>query len=398
MKRALALIAVLLLAGGCPQTQQQQQNAANAPAKAVAAPALTVTLVRTDLGLADGEFVRKADASLTELAEAGRIEYQPVGDVPAPLIRVADSADVGMPVPGSKEPGCMTITAASSLVNEVTETGWLVLAGPTLLAHALARVTAGQLETGLILVLDDNGLAAPPVDPPVPVYIVSYDIRPVAFLLGVTAAASSNNGMFVVMVADTDPHARDFLDGVWAGAKYHTNGAVAAETMVPVDPVTGLVTPESYHAALSRVQDRMGSSFASNHYILALGRATPSIMNAVSKKPVNGYAAGGYGDFTTVRPARILGCAVKETGVVLDYIFSQPGAAPDPGALADETGVIAVGMEQGAVGFTDFELYTRYNPDGDDLAGELADRLAEIKAGELDVYGLIEHFSRADNE
>ena len=391
MKRVIALIAVLLLAGGCPQPEQQRETAGS-EAPAVSAPVPVVTLVCSDLGLADGEFVRKADSALAALAADGRIEYRSAGELPEELVQAADAVDVGMPVPGSTEPGCMTVTTACAVVNEVEETGWLVLTNTLLLEHALARVASGELDAGLILVLDDYGLAEPPVDPPVPVYIVSYDIRPMAFLLGVTAAASSNNGMFVIMAADSDPHAADFMDGVWAGAKYHTNGAVAAVTTVPVDPVTGMVTPESYHTALGKAKDRMGSSFVSNHYILALGRATPSIMNAVSKKPVNGYTAGGYGDFTAVRPARVLGCALKNTGAAIDYILSETDA--DPAVLADESGVITVGLEQGAVGFTDFQLYQRYNPDGDDLAAEYETNMAEIMAGELDVNSLIERFNR----
>lgn len=398
MKRYMALLIGALLLTGCPQPPPREAATTSTTPAAVApaGPVARVTLVRTDLGLGDGAFVREADAALAALAKAGRIDYAPVGELPLPLINEADAVDVGLPVAGSTEPGTMTLTAGCELINGVADAGWLVLTSPFLLDHALARIAAGHLTADLILVLDDDGLVdGVPPDPPVPVYAVSYDIRPVAFLAGVAAAVSSNNGMFVIMAADSDPHADEFLDAVWAGAKYHTNGAVAAVTHVPVDAGTGLVTPESYLDALDRVKASMSSSFASNHYILALGRTTPAIMNAVSKTPVNGYLASGYADYRSVRPSRVVGCALKQPGAVITYIFAE---LPEAGlaGLADAAGLIQVGLDQQAVGFTGFELYDRTNFDATDIAEAVGSIQGEIEAGELDVNELIETFNRED--
>ena len=60
--------------------------------------------------------------------------------------------------------------------------------------------------------------------------------------------------------------------------------------------------------------------------------------------------------------------------------------------MADEQGVVAVGLEQDAVGFTSFELYARHNPDGDDIAEGVEGAWAEIRAGELAVPETIERY------
>jgi hypothetical protein len=86
-----------------------------------------------------------------------------------------------------------------------------------------------------------------------------------------------------------------------------------------------------------------------------------------------------------------LGCAEKRPGAVLSYIFSELGDGT-LAELADETGMIKVGLDQGAIGFTDFDMYSRYNPDGDDIAEAVENVWAEIQVGELDVPKLIEDF------
>jgi hypothetical protein len=60
--------------------------------------------------------------------------------------------------------------------------------------------------------------------------------------------------------------------------------------------------------------------------------------------------------------------------------------------LADAQGNITVGLPEEAIGFTDFELYSRRNPDGADLTAAVEDYWAEIVAGELDVDELIRDF------
>jgi len=397
MRYLFTLIAIALLATGCPG--QPDGGSKNGTGDAVnngtpAPPPFTVTLVRTDLGLGDGSYIRETDEALRIQAQAGRIEYLVAGELPGPLINEADAADVGMPLGGSNQPGSMTITEACELINGVTETDWLVLSTPAVLPHALARIEAGKLACGLVLCLDDDRIGEPPVDPPVPVYIIEYDTQPVAFLCGVAAAASSNNGQFVIISAKSDPHAVEFLDAAWAGAKYHTNGAQAAVTTVPIDEVTGLVTPQTYANAVNGAKEEMGSAFNSNHYIIALGRATPAILNAVAKKPINGYIAAGYADYTAVRPARVVGCAVKRPSQAIRYIFDNLGADNDPVALADEDLRIKVGLKQEAVGISGYKLYKRYNPDGDDIEEQVNAVLGEILAEELDVAELVEKFNR----
>jgi len=354
-----------------------------------------VTLVRTDLGLEDGQFVRQADAVLSEL-DGTVVSYTTVGELPVPMTNEAGLTDVGLPDAASSDPGEMTIAQAEALLDEVGETGWLVLSTPLLLDAALARISDGTISAELILLLDDYGLLEAPLDPPVPVYTISYDIQPVAFLLGIAAAESSNNGMFVVMASEADPHAQAFLDAVWTGAKYHTNGASVADIILPVSAEDGLITMDVFLQLHRQLRERMGQSFTANHFVLALGRTTPTLLYACTSEPFSGYVAGGYADFRQVRPARILGCAEKLPDAALRYIFSELGDGTLAG-LADGDGMIAVGVEQEAVGFTGFEMYSRYNPDGDDIAEAVENVWAEIRTGELDVPRLIERFKSKEH-
>jgi|GEM_PF-2251069 len=389
--RPLAVVfTVMLIVSACPRQQAGQQ--ASSAAVPTPAPALTVTLVRSDLGLGDGQFVREADALLSELAADGRLTYLPVGTLPVGLTLEAGFGDVGLPRAGLTGPGEMTVTEGEELLAGVTDTDWLVLSSPLLLSAALARLDAGEFSARLILVLDEDGLGELPDTPPVPVYALSYDIRPVAFVCGLVAAASSNNGMFTIMAAETDPRAQDFLDGAWAGAKYQTNGAVAAVMLLPVDEETGVLSPATYQRMLEAKQRQMGPYFACNHYILALGRATPSILHALSQHPVAGYVVGAYADYRAVRPARILGCALKHPGAALRFVLNEHLGGRELSDLADDSGLIQVGLDQQAIGFTDFDLYTRHNPDGDDLAEAVSSVWAEIEVGELDVPELIERY------
>ena len=405
MTTLFALAALLLLAAGCPSRDGGDGGGTAPPGggdttaeAAPAGPPFTVTLVLTDLGIGDGAYIREADEALRIQAQAGRIEYLQAGELPGPLVNQADSGDIGMPVEGSDQPGTMTMTEACDLVNLVESTDWLVLSTPALVPHAVARIKDGKLAAGHILVLDDDRATELPADPPVPVWVVEYDTQPMAFLAGVAAASSSNNGQFVIIAAKSDPHAVEFLDAAWAGAKYQTNGAVAAVTTVPIDDVTGLITPETYRAAVTTAQQKMGQAFNANHYILALGRATPAILNAVAKNPINGYIAAGYADYTEVRPARVVGCAVKHPSRALAHIFANLDEANDPGVVADGDGMIRVGLEQEAVGFSGYELYKRYNPDGDDIEAQVQAVMAEILVDELDYRGLIERFNRVEDD
>jgi hypothetical protein len=256
--------AVLLLSCLPKQEAQNGQVLTNGKTVQVSTPVIELTFVLTDLGLEDGQHVRQADSVFNEL-DSSVIKYTSIGELPLPLTTEAGISDVGLPVEGSTSPGEMTQAAAERLLDDVEESDWLVISTPLLLDAVLERVAAGSISTGLLLVLDDYGLAEAPVDPPVPVYVISYDIQPVAFLLGVAAAKSSNNGMFVVMASEDDPHAQEFLDAVWTGAKYTTNGAVVADTILPMDD-DGLITLNVFLRLQRQLRQRMGPYFAAKHY------------------------------------------------------------------------------------------------------------------------------------
>jgi hypothetical protein len=160
---------------------------------------------------------------------------------------------------------------------------------------------------------------------------------------------------------------------------------------LPVEEQSGLITPETFLKLHGALNERMGQYFKSNHYILALGRATPSIMHALSQQS-SSYVVGAYADYRAVRQSRVLGCALKRPGAALAYVFGRLEDGDGLAAIADETGTIHVGIAEDAVGFTDFELYRRFNPDGDDIAEAVQGYWAEIKAGELDVPALIREF------
>lgn len=393
--QASIIACACVLLAGCPSVQSSRQTSANTDdvsQTTALGEILTVGLVRSDLGLGDGDFVRAANTALEQLAAAGRIKYIALGQLPDPLVTEAGELDVGLPHPGSLKPGEMTISEGGKLLDEVPPLDWLVLSSWQLLEPALAKIDAGELSAGLILMLDDYGRRPLPEASGVPVFVISYDIRPIAFLCGVVAAEHSNNGMFTILASDADPHAQDFLDAAWTGAKYHTNGAIVADTILPVDVETGLVTPETFRDLHNALNQQMGEYFSSNHYILALGRATPSIMHALTKQPFNGYVIGAYADYRAVREAKVLGCALKHSDAALNDIFSrlEPGGGLEQ--LADAEGLITVGLPESAVSFTDFELYSRRNSDGADLAAAVEDCWAEIEADELDVARLIRQF------
>lgn len=391
----VVLTGAALALSGCPANDGAPGATGTAGQSASSgrpASKIEVRLIASDLGLGDGSFVREADSELAEFASKGRVDYQLIGDLPEPLKVEAGARDVGLPHTGSMRPGEMTLAEAEELLAGVDETEWLVLSSWRLLEPALKRINEGKLNLELILVLDDESRVLLADAPPVPVYVFSYDIRPVAFICGVAAAESSNTGMFTIMANAADPHAQDFLDAAWTGAKFHTNGAVVADTIMPVEEQTGLVTPEDFRNLHRKLNEEMGDYFVSNHYIMALGRATPSIMHAMTQEPFNGYVVGAYADYRAVRQGRVVGCALKRPGAALAYIFGRLEAGDQLVDIADSTGTINVGIDEDAVGFTDFDLYSRFNPDGEDIAEVVEGYWNEVRVGELDVLGLIEEF------
>ncbi len=374
----LALAAIAL--AGCPANNSANKTqSASAPASPPV-PAIEVCMVFTGLGLADGAYVRDANRALVKLEKDGVVDYSSVGELPIELIMDLGYEDVGLPVPGSTKIGEMTVPAAEALLDEGIECELLVLTTPLLIEPAIERIDSGNLIAQAILVLDNEGYKPPAATPPVPVYVVRYNIKDGAFLCGVAAAQSSISSFCTAIAYDGDPQADEFISAVIAGAKYHKSSSFVANIVVPADPVSGLVTPRNFRTALNRVTEEMGPTFQSNHYILSLGRATPTVMRELTSK---GYVLGGYSDYRNIRPARIVGCIEKYPGVALEIILGKAGSAAGLGGLFTN-GFFEVSMADGAVGFTSFDKYTQYNPDGEDIEDVVEGVKALIEVGELD--------------
>lgn len=387
MKRYLAILALLgaaLVCTACPPAQRKPQPDAIARP---ASPYMSVCLVRTDLGLADGAFSREADAALTELAAGGVITYQAVGDPAKEQDLEGGADDIALPDAFSKEPGSMTLNQALKVLALAAPCDLLVLSSPLLAGPALAAAKGGKLKAKAVLVLDEDGLKNKPAPGAVPVYYVRYDIRPAAFIGGVVAAASSRTSMFVLLGNDGDPQAEEFLAATEKGIRSHTPNSTIRSAVLPVDS-DGLVDPETFRKTRDKILKEAGPYFTCDHYIVALGRTTPTVMYSLAEKPVRAYLAGGYADFRSVRPQRILCCALKHPGAALKSLFAKPalkGGVAALGPLCPE-GLYQVGLAEEAVGYSGFEMYKRYNPDGEDLEKEALSNWEEIKVGEQSDY------------
>jgi hypothetical protein len=169
----------------------------------------------------------------------------------------------------------------------------------------------------------------------------------------------------------------------------------------------GEISPEEYQQGMAAAREQGGPDFAVNHYLAALGRATPSVLYALSSEPTSGYVVGGFGDFCQVRPGRFIGCALKKPGNAIRWLFGEGSTDPSVQGLlaavngstsapdtAAEPQLIKVGVRQKAVGFSDLSLYSRYNPDGDDIADALERVWAQIEAEELDLSAVVEQYNR----
>src|SRR5688572_13337583 len=114
----LAASCLLLLLTACPGKQQ-----AHKPKQPASKPTFTVALLRTDLGLGDGELVRDADAALQKLEDEGHIIYNPVGERPPALASEGGTGDVGLPgaelKPGAKPVGMMTLDEVVKLAEQL---------------------------------------------------------------------------------------------------------------------------------------------------------------------------------------------------------------------------------------------------------------------------------------
>jgi hypothetical protein len=390
MQRVWPLLLLALLSG-CPQHGQQAGKQTDA-GDGAGPPALRVALLRTDLGLADGELVRRADAALEELADAGALEYTPVGALPPALEREAGAGDVGLPDPKGPQPGVpssgiMTADQARALVDQAAATDLLVVSGPLVANLALERIAAGDLEVEALLLLDTYG---PPLsaNQPMPVYRIDYDIKPAAYMLGVAAGTSSRTQQFIVLTSTLDPRADDLVAAALAGLRYKMNGAVIFQQQLTPD-AEDLITPEAYFGALQAIRADVGGGLSVDHYFVDLGRSTPSVMHALSKLPTDGFVLGGYGDFRTVRPQRIVGTIVKDPAPALAKLLD--GLAGVEG-LAERTqdGTYTATFAEGAVDLTAFDQFAKFNTSAVDLEEAVAAVRGQIEAGELDVDEQIE--------
>ena len=106
-------------------------------------------------------------------------------------------------------------------------------------------------------------------------------------------------------------------------------------------------------------------------------------MYAVTSNPWQGFVQGAYADYSAVRPAKILGCALKQPAAALRWAVEQQQAGASLVSLADN-GVIRVGLEQEAVGFS-FGSYRIFNDDGPDIEDSVNDVWALIRVDELGI-------------
>lgn len=399
MLRNWLILAGIALLAGCPNGGSRHSAAQPAGKTGQAAtavqPWLSVCLVRTDLGLADGAYVREADEFFAQQAKQGTLTYQPVGSVPQALTQEGSIGEIGLPEAGPGQPGVMTLEQAEALLAQVQPCDLLALSTPYLLGAALERIKAGQLKAGAVLVLDDFGWREPP-EPPVPVYRFTYDIQEVAFLSGVAAAASANSGMFVMLASSADLQAQEFLTAARSGAFYWTRGSQVHSAILPAAP-DGTISRETYVAALQRLLGDPRSAFSQtcNHFVVALGRTSPTVMYALTQEPTKGYVAGAYADFRQVRPSRVVGSAIKHPQAMLEHLFQLPALQQGlPGlrqALPD--GVLRLGLRDGATGISGYDLYGRYNPDASDIRDAVEGTLGSILDGDTSVAEEIERYS-----
>lgn len=414
---ALGCAGAVALIAGCPPARPQGGGAREAYNVAKQG-ALKVTLVCTDLGLEDGYFVRDAYGALSDLESAGQISLTLAGTVPTVLETEARAGDIGLPLAesevteqlglGETNPGTMTQAQAEALLQETGSPDLLVLSSETLLPMLKELESAGTLSPRAVLVLNGGpalasgkGEAAGPAT-----WYFDYDILPAAFAGGVAAAVSSNNAKFIALASSADPKAGDWLDGLYAGAKWQSNGTGMITAVLQAGE-DGEISPEEFKQGMAAARAEGGPDFAVNHYLAALGRATPSVLYALSSAPTSGYVVGGYGDICQVRPGRFIGCALKKPGNAIRWLFGEgagdsavkellaaAGSASPEQTASSEPAAIKVGLRQQAVGFTDVSLYSRYNPDGDDIADAVQRVWTQLEAEEIDLPAVVQQYNR----
>ena len=136
-----------------------------------------------ELVLGDAGAVQNA-ARLDVMDDVHDLEND-AGNPPQPLMTEGGSGDVGLPgalAPGDKPAvGTMSAADAVKLAAQVHDCDILIVSGSVTAQPVVARINAGQLKIGALVLLDRDG---PPLaaKPPVPVLTIHYDIRGAAFL------------------------------------------------------------------------------------------------------------------------------------------------------------------------------------------------------------------------
>ncbi|MCB1217334.1 hypothetical protein KDL44_08065 [bacterium] len=402
----LFTISCLLLLCGCPPpagktggtstgaggSSTGQTSGTNTP-QAARAHDQDVVLIASDLGLGDGWRVRQMNGLLSALAAGSEVRYRLVGELPREIEFGEVTPEVGFPDPASELPGSMTDLEGAALLDQLGSCDWLLLSSGYLLEPALQRISAGSLKAGAVLVMDEAGSQNVVNGSGVPVMRIRFDICHAAFMAGAAAANSSNVAHFVLLGAEDDPQAGEFMTAAEAGMKYVSPSAWIKQAVLPVDS-RGMVTPQTFRQEHVRLLNEAGQNFNSSHYILDLTRSNAYITSLIADRngPLNGYISGGYEDLRVLGDSRVLTFGLKRPEVALGWLLQH---CPDAAALqaeANPDGVIMFGLkgsrpglEESAVGYTPLDLYTRYNPDGPDIAQELERIWKEVEAGELGI-------------
>ena len=390
----LLVLAGLLLLCGCPPPAKKS-NGSTAPVqqKQIAQPnavRIHVALLASDLGLGDGWYVRQLDSMLGGRAAAGAIDYSLIGTLPLEISYGEIGPTVGFPDPESSVPGSMTDLQADALLTQAPPSDWLILTSGYMLQHALDRVAAGTLDTKAIILVDEAGGQNVVNQTTVPVYRLRFDIRPAAFLMGAAAARSNNRSHFVMLGAQDDPQLDEFMQYAANGLKFVARGVWVMEDRLPVDS-RGMI-PEGIFAQRHKdLMQEAGENFVNNHYIIDLTRSSSYVLRLIGEDggPIDGYAASVYQDLRVIKDSRVLTCGLKKPDVAIAWLLDNCTSANDLAALATngylDFGLAGSrpGLEESAVGITDLDLYSRFNPDGEEIREDVLKWWREIEAGEL---------------
>ncbi len=395
--RLIISIAALLLLCGCPPPAKKDAGSGtngNAGAvqqttKSTAKP-LRLALLSSDLGIADGQMVRELDTLFTGRAASGSIEYSLVGPLPGEIAYGQISGSIGFPDAESTTPGSMTDLQAGVLLDSVPDCDWLVLTSGYVLQHALDRISQGTVNAGAIILVEEAGSQGYVNSSSVPVYILRFDICHAAFMAGAAAARSSNIAHFMLLGAEDDPQAQEYMDAAIAGMQYISPSAWIKQAILPVDS-RGLISLQQFRQAHVDLLNEAGENFKTNHYVLDLTRSTPFVTTLISEPggSLNGYVASAYGDIRHVAESRILTCSLKRADVALAWLLDNCSTTADLAGCAVgsyiDFGLASSrpGLTESAVGYSKMEFYSRYNPDGPDIELELEVLWGEIEAGEL---------------